>query len=455
MAYTPIMPNMKLSAQDMGVPDYMKALQSGLQGSQMAAETVMKPQSLAEALLQAQLKNAHDRTINKYLDEQQRSEIAHRNAQTGEIPLMNQIRQMQLQEAQRKEKLLQENPYYGATGDQGKIGMLLYMQQHPEMFGRQQGGQQSANDEQQPPQEQNWMDMLRQNQSSLNVPMRAPEQQSQPAQPNYIDDYRKSILESLKPKESAYQGPAREARDLERLKNEVGENSPVYKQAQELARQKADTTSALNAQRLRRAGGLKPGETEVKNNEGEVIGISKDFTPAEAKEEKGRIFFNYTYPKILQATSYYSGQGSIERFANDAAKYKTDKKAQQRIDNYRAALKSIGPGAVKENATVGGANTNQVYNRLISTLNSSDLPKKVDEIVKKYGLPKEAELRAGLKFQSWLNEATNASKKIPARHIQYLGGDKKGHIYNPETKSLDEVLVSPDHWDEFTKAGGY
>lgn len=57
MAYSPIMPNMKLSAQDMGVPDYMAALQQGMQGSQMASETVQKPRQLSEALLNSILQN--------------------------------------------------------------------------------------------------------------------------------------------------------------------------------------------------------------------------------------------------------------------------------------------------------------------------------------------------------------------------------------------------------------
>lgn len=76
----------RLNAQEAGgQPDYMAALMKGMEGSQKAAETVMKPQNLSEALLQAQLKNAHDRTINKYLDEQQRSEISNRDAGTGLI----------------------------------------------------------------------------------------------------------------------------------------------------------------------------------------------------------------------------------------------------------------------------------------------------------------------------------------------------------------------------------
>ncbi len=69
-----------------GGPSYMDALMKGFQGANLAAETAVKPQSLSEALLQAQLKNAHDRTINKYLPQSQEADINYKNAQTGLVP---------------------------------------------------------------------------------------------------------------------------------------------------------------------------------------------------------------------------------------------------------------------------------------------------------------------------------------------------------------------------------
>ena len=546
----------RLNAQEAGgQPDYMAALQSGLKGSQMASETVMQPQNLSEALLQAQLKNAHDRTINKYLDEQQRSEISNRYANTGltnQQILHRKILNSFLPESERlrlntgnetltskkigneylrreKEQGLQkgadahreaniksqidqfkaDNPFLSLSSTPGQImGLMQWGANNPEELVKLENVAKAHHTQMNPGQELALQGSPQQSGQAMNGqvsgalmsdenPLKGimmngmgiqPQQQPSPGQPMEIGmeggqqqepqispmhinmaggtrpsemnapnsplmhDLGRLLTASMQPKNNAYQGPAREALDLSRLKIEHPE---AYAKALELSNQKSQTNAALNQQRLRRAGGLKPGETEVKNSAGEVIGISRDYSPAEKKEEKGRIYFNTSYPKILRATSYYSGQGSIERYANDVMNYKTDKKAQKRVDNYLAAIKSIGPGAVKENATIGGANTNQVYNRLISTLNSSDLPKKVDEIAKKYGLPKEAQLRAGLIFQDMLNESTDESKKIPARHIEYFGGDKKGHIYNPETKSLDSVIVSPEHWDDFTKAGGY
>jgi hypothetical protein len=101
----------RLNAQEAGgQPDYMAALQQGLKGSQMAAETVMKPQSLSEALLQAQLKNAHDRTINNYLPQQQESEINARESNTGLDAFRRELMKAQTEHARRQSEMAQ-SPY--------------------------------------------------------------------------------------------------------------------------------------------------------------------------------------------------------------------------------------------------------------------------------------------------------------------------------------------------------
>ena len=57
MVYNPVMPNMKLTAGDLGVPDYMNALRQGMAGAREATETAFKPKTMAEALLGQQLQN--------------------------------------------------------------------------------------------------------------------------------------------------------------------------------------------------------------------------------------------------------------------------------------------------------------------------------------------------------------------------------------------------------------
>ena len=66
-----------------GNPDYHKALMNAYEGMQKAQEAAVRPQSLTEALLQAQLKNAHDRTINKYLDRSEEARIGATESNTG------------------------------------------------------------------------------------------------------------------------------------------------------------------------------------------------------------------------------------------------------------------------------------------------------------------------------------------------------------------------------------
>ena len=76
MAYSPIMPNMKLSAADMGVPDYADALRKGFQTS----ADVYKPSSAAAGLLDAMLKNKHSQIINQYLPRSEEARIGSQEA---------------------------------------------------------------------------------------------------------------------------------------------------------------------------------------------------------------------------------------------------------------------------------------------------------------------------------------------------------------------------------------
>jgi hypothetical protein len=69
--------------QATGNPSYFDALMRGLQGAQEVAKTVNTPRQLSENYLAAQLKNAHERTINKYLEPSEQARIANTQAQTG------------------------------------------------------------------------------------------------------------------------------------------------------------------------------------------------------------------------------------------------------------------------------------------------------------------------------------------------------------------------------------
>lgn len=68
MAYSPIMPNMKLTAADMGVPDYAKALQQGFK----TAADVYKPRSASEQLLSQMLQNKMNAPNAEHAEENER-----------------------------------------------------------------------------------------------------------------------------------------------------------------------------------------------------------------------------------------------------------------------------------------------------------------------------------------------------------------------------------------------
>lgn len=69
--------------QATGNPDYHQALMRAFEGMQKAQEAAVRPKSLSEALLQAQLKNKHDEVINKYLHRSENARIGNTEAQTG------------------------------------------------------------------------------------------------------------------------------------------------------------------------------------------------------------------------------------------------------------------------------------------------------------------------------------------------------------------------------------
>lgn len=240
------------------------------------------------------------------------------------------------------------------------------------------------------------------------------------------------------------------------------EEQKKYKAAYDhVMQQKEDTANAMNAGRIRRATGLKQDENyinakgEVVDTEKEATAIRRPYSEREKKEQSGRRSFNITYPFILKSTSYYSGKGSIKRFNDDIANFDTDPKAQKRILNYITASQLVTQGIIKEDATLGGANTNQVYNRLAKSLSSSDLPIKFEQLERQFRLPNSANLKAGLKFQEILNKSLKAGESLPSRTTEYLSGDHLGQMYNPQTGKVEDHLVSPEDWEAFKEAGGY
>lgn len=229
----------------------------------------------------------------------------------------------------------------------------------------------------------------------------------------------------------AYQGAAREAYDLERLKKEAGENSAVYQNALSDYKSKQQARNDLSTLRDRTIEGLKPGEKWIKDpNTGQNIGIEKAMSDKERHQEEGRIFFNKMYPIVYEGFAPYSGENSITKLEQDISRYKSDPAARQRIDKFLDAEKALTTTTINEVATLGAANTNRTYQQFRDQLEIHDIPSKLKSLFKQYQLPASAQLNSAKRFQKYLNEGQEyAKKRVPARRKLY---------FNPEQQFADD-----------------
>lgn len=229
------------------------------------------------------------------------------------------------------------------------------------------------------------------------------------------------------------QGAAREAADLERVKQLYGENSPVYQMAKENYDLKEQRKEALIRKAEKEDQGLKPGQKYI-YEDGQRVGYASQPSPEEKKEYKGRAFFNEVYPIINEGLSQYFGKGSIYNFGSDINSYNVDAAARARIDKFLLAKRLVVPAAVKEGATLSAPNTYRTFNYLLNSLDSSDIPEKIEEMVTQYGLPKSAALKTGEKAQALLNSATEkGNKSVPAFVNHYYDENRNKPINNSGT----------------------
>lgn len=228
--------------------------------------------------------------------------------------------------------------------------------------------------------------------------------------------------------EGAYQGAAREAYDLERLRKQVGEDNPVYQNALQAYHASQKGKEDLSSLRKRTLGGLKPGERWMKNEEtGEVEGKEIPLTATERKEYKGRGFFNQVFPQISQGLSPFSGKGSYNKFQQAASEYETNPDAKKMIDDFLLGKKLLTAGVVKEAATLGSGTQKSTYGQLRDSLDSSDIPKGINNIVKQFQLPSSASRLADARFLKIINEATEKGEaNVPAFQKQYFNPEKRG-----------------------------
>lgn len=105
-----------------GNPSYFDSIMKGFKGAQEAYDTAYKPQTMAAKLLDAQLKNAHDRTINQYLGRSEEARIGSQessanlnNANAGLVPFHKKLLEAQALQA-------------GASAEKAKQIANLYSQ---------------------------------------------------------------------------------------------------------------------------------------------------------------------------------------------------------------------------------------------------------------------------------------------------------------------------------------
>jgi len=237
---------------------------------------------------------------------------------------------------------------------------------------------------------------------------------------------------------AAYQGPARYAADLERLKREKGESSPEYQYAKSLADSRIQASEDLNKIRQRQLEGFKPGEKPITNSQGEIIGKSRNKTEKERDIDRGTSYFDTTFPLVNEALNYYSGEGSITRLQNDAENYKTDPAARRRFDQFLVADKLKTITGVTEAARAGAGKTNKVFDRFYTTLSSFDVPNFLKEAIKQNEIPYTANIKAGQEFQRLLNLSKNNYEKNARPTVdEYFPGYSAPNQQNKQEESFD------------------
>lgn len=240
--------------------------------------------------------------------------------------------------------------------------------------------------------------------------------------------------------ELSFMGPAREAMDLERLKQQAGEESEVYQNALKSYRAKQKAQGDLSETRQARLGGLSPGEAWIRDDEGNIVGKKTKVSAEDKKEYKGRASFNYTYPLMSEGLGNFAGQGSILKFADAVNNYGINPAATKAIDDFLLGRMLVSSSAIKEAATLGGGRTLGVFKSLSESLDTSDLPKTVEKIAKQFGLPNEAIKKANRQFQDVIKESTRrGDEAVPAFNAQYFEpGKRRQSLRDREDESIGE-----------------
>lgn len=265
--------------------------------------------------------------------------------------------------------------------------------------------------------------------------------------------------------------------DTMRLRDSLDPNSPTYKQDLAAVNNRINKLSTGqngisvssnpdggfeiniggNKEEARNLTGIpnvNKGDVVLADKQGKPYAIGKPWKEAALNEEKGRLAFNVYQPFITNAQAPYSGKGANKAFNEDISNYSTDAAAKQRIDNLLASEKLLFATTVKEDATLGGANTNRVYKDLKEALEISEIFPALKNI-SKYRLPRGYAKTSSDIYNQILNKGSEQKKNIPAYDIKLLNPNQdnknssvnqnssatmpnqKVRVYNPETGRLE------------------
>lgn len=263
---------------------------------------------------------------------------------------------------------------------------------------------------------------------------------------------------------SPYQGAARDAYDLDRLKNEVGEDSEVYKNAKRAYESNLENKETLGQMRQQGIEGLKKGERWMHDPEsGDRIGKEVPLTSKERDEHRGRAKFDYIYPHIYKGAAPLSGKDSYGKLINAARNYESDPQSQQLIDDFLLSQKLLTAGVVNEAATLGSGKQKATYQQLRESLQASDIPKRLASLVKQFGLPANAAEKASKRFQDIIDKSTEyGNQKVPAYQRLYFNAEGQsspgtpqmdGHVNMVDPKSGKIFPVPQGQVDEGLKRG--
>lgn len=416
MVYSPTMGNFRLSPEEAGGgPDYMKALQAGLQG----AADVYKPRTAAEGLLAKMLENKINQPKADDAQGWYETERDYRRALTKQA-----LREPQL------------------GGEAGLLDYLIKNKDRISQLGANDYSQDSGDYNQDSAAQQSFVDnsdnpgVSAQGPGVIQDGNAFPGRTRTPSPGQKI--YQHMLDKAMGVNNTALQGPARVVDDLNRLKQMYGENSPEYQQAKDIAEADITSKQALAGQRSGSIPRLKAGESYIKDDAGKLIGVNHSPTQKESDEIAGRTFFNETYPIVNKGASLFTGEESIRRLENAAANYKTDPKARAVFDDFLLAEKLSATTAVKEAATVGAGKQKEVFNQFKDSLAKSDVPKVLQKWIKEYQIPASAQYKAGLRMQEILNRASEKSaSSIPATVPRYFNAkDNKAASSNKPIKMV-------------------